>query len=66
MIDFIVTIIILLILGAAISYIVRAKRRGEKCIGCPDAATCAHKGQEGSGCGGCDGGNRDGGDSMYR
>lgn len=40
MTDVIAAIVILLILGAAIAYIVRAKRRGVKCIGCPAGETC--------------------------
>ncbi len=41
------------ILGGAIVYIVRAKKRGVKCIGCPVGGTC---GQKGSSCAGCHGG----------
>ena len=33
--------IILLILGAVIAYIVKAKKQGVKCIGCPNAKRCA-------------------------
>ena len=47
--NIIIVLIVLLILGGAIAYIVREKRRGTKCIGCPDAKTCAKK----SGCNGC-------------
>ena len=36
-----VAIILLMILaGAALSYIVKAKKKGVKCIGCPHADTC--------------------------
>lgn len=31
---------IVLIVGCAVGYLVRAKRRGEKCIGCPYAKQC--------------------------
>ena len=41
--NIIIVLIVLLILGGAIAYIVREKRRGTKCIGCPDAKTCAKK-----------------------
>ncbi len=32
---------ILLIIGAAILYIVKAKKKGRKCIGCPDSSSCS-------------------------
>ena len=38
--DIIVIAIIALIIGAATFYIIRAKRRGAKCIGCPYAKSC--------------------------
>ncbi len=46
-IDYIAIAAILLIVGAAVFYVIRAKRRGEKCVGCPYAKQCAHK------CGSC-------------
>ena len=39
-IDIIVLLIIALVVGGATYYIIRAKRRGARCIGCPDAKTC--------------------------
>ncbi len=39
--------IIALVLGVAIGYIVRSKRRGDVCVGCPYAKQCGGK------CGGC-------------
>ena len=36
-------IIIFLIVGGALAYIIIAKLKGQKCIGCPDAKTCATK-----------------------
>lgn len=39
--DIIVIIAIVLIVGGASFYIIRAKRRGQRCIGCPDAKTCS-------------------------
>lgn len=39
--------ILVILLGAAITYIVRAKKRGVKCIGCPAAGSCSScKGSE--------------------
>jgi len=42
--DILVVLVLLGIVGAAAIYIVKAKRRGVKCIGCPHAEACAHKG----------------------
>ena len=36
-------ILIVLIITGVIVYIVKAKRNGVKCIGCPDAKTCSTK-----------------------
>ncbi|MBQ2729556.1 MAG: FeoB-associated Cys-rich membrane protein [Clostridia bacterium] len=36
----ITVVIIAAILGFAIYYIVRSKKQGRKCIGCPDSASC--------------------------
>lgn len=40
-VDLIVGAIVTLILGLAIAYIVKAKKSGQKCIGCPHSKTCA-------------------------
>ena len=45
--DYIAIAVIALIIGAAVFYIVRARRRGEKCVGCPYAKQCGGK------CGSC-------------
>lgn len=54
MADFIVIAVLLIIVGAAVFYIRKEKKRGVKCIGCPAAAECARRQREGacSGCGG--------------
>ena len=39
-VDYIAIAAIVLIVGAAVFYIVRAKKRGEKCVGCPYAKQC--------------------------
>lgn len=41
--------IILLILGSAVWYIIRQKKKGAKCIGCPSSKTCGKQ------CNGCSG-----------
>ena len=40
MIDFVLIAILFLIVGGIVFYLVRARRRGEKCIGCPYAKMC--------------------------
>lgn len=40
MADVIVVLIILAILTFSICYIVKAKKKGQVCIGCPNAAKC--------------------------
>lgn len=50
MVDVIISILLVLVLGAAITYIVKAKKSGAKCIGCPAECGCSHKHHETSGC----------------
>ncbi len=38
--DYIVIGVILLVIGAAVAYIVKAKKSGKKCIGCPYSDSC--------------------------
>ena len=45
MTNFIVILIVIAIVGAAVAYIIREKKRGVKCIGCPAAATCPNSGK---------------------
>ncbi len=40
--DIIAAAVIVLIVGGAVAYIIRAKKSGQKCIGCPDSKTCSH------------------------
>lgn len=48
MTDFIVVAIIVVVVGLALGYIIHSRKRGIKCIGCPDAKSCSN-------CGGCSG-----------
>ena len=41
--------VLLAILGAAIAYIIREKKKGHKCVGCPYAKECARAKQGGCG-----------------
>jgi len=42
-VDYIAIAAIVLVVGAAVFYIVRAKKRGAKCVGCPYAKQCGDK-----------------------
>ena len=47
MTDVIVLLVVGLVVGGAAGYIYKAKKRGAKCIGCPESCTCS------GGCHGC-------------
>lgn len=49
LIDYVIVGVIVLILGGVIVYLHKAKKKGVKCIGCPDGAKCAGN------CSGCSG-----------
>lgn len=49
---FIAVIVLLLLVGLAVLYIIRAKKSGKRCIGCPDSGQCT--GSCGCCLGGCD------------
>lgn len=49
LIDWIVVAVIVIIIGAVVWYLHRAKKKGVKCIGCPDSGKCSGK------CSGCAG-----------
>jgi len=55
MADLILAAIILIIIGAAIRYIVKAKKSGVKCIGCPASSSCpsCNGGKNSDGCSCC-------------
>ena len=42
--NFILIAVIGLIVGAAVAYIVKAKKSGKKCIGCPYGGSCSGEG----------------------
>ena len=48
MADFIIAGILLIVVGGAVFYIVKAKKNGAKCIGCPASGSCS--GKAGCGC----------------
>ena len=47
--EIIAIVMIALIIGGAVVYIVKAKKSGRKCIGCPDSCSCKYK-DSGKGC----------------
>ncbi len=55
--NIIATIAVFAIIGGALAYIIKSKKNGQKCIGCPHSKTCASK-QKGCGCGNSDNKNK--------
>ena len=53
MADAIIVMIVLAAMAAAIVYIVKAKKRGVKCIGCSAGDTCGSKGNPSATCSAC-------------
>ncbi|WP_289479625.1 FeoB-associated Cys-rich membrane protein [Klebsiella pneumoniae] len=54
MTDLIIGLIVVAVIGAAVVYIIKEKKKGTKCIGCPAAGQCANHGKSGGcscGCG---------------
>lgn len=52
--NIIIVAILLVIVGLAVFYVYRAKKKGKKCIGCPDSGSCSTSKCEGGcncGCG---------------
>ena len=43
MIDFVISLVLILVVGAAVFYIYKSKKSGKKCIGCPYADSCGNK-----------------------
>ena len=40
-VDYLIIAIVLVIVGSALFFVGRAKKKGVKCIGCPDSGTCS-------------------------
>ena len=54
MVDEIIVIsIIVIIIGLALFYIIKAKKSGRKCIGCPNSKTCSMKNKNNLNCDSC-------------
>lgn len=52
MVDFIIAAVLIVVVGAAVRYIVKVKKSGVKCIGCPAEGGCSHNKTSGCGCDG--------------
>ena len=53
MIDFILAAVLLTLVGASVRYVVKAKKSGATCIGCPVDGGCSRNSGTDSGCCGC-------------
>lgn len=51
MTDLIIGAVVVLVVGMALAYIIKEKKKGVRCIGCSHAGTCASKAKSSSGCG---------------
>ncbi|MBQ8807822.1 MAG: FeoB-associated Cys-rich membrane protein [Clostridia bacterium] len=49
--DIIVALVIIIILACSIGYVIKAKKNGVKCIGCPSGKNCTNKGNVANCCG---------------
>lgn len=43
MVNTILAIILVIVIGTAAGYLIRAKKRGVTCIGCPSGCSCSHE-----------------------
>lgn len=60
MTDLIVAGILVVIIGAAVAYLIKAKKSGVKCVGCPAGGNCSDKSKGNSGCScGCHSGTKE-------
>lgn len=49
----IATVLLLAVLGGAVAYIVKARKKGQKCIGCPGGCSCCPSQGEKNSCCSC-------------
>ncbi|MBQ8200160.1 MAG: FeoB-associated Cys-rich membrane protein [Clostridia bacterium] len=50
MTDIIIVLVLLVVIGLAAGYVIKAKKSGSKCIGCPEGS-CPHRGTSQCSCG---------------
>lgn len=53
MVDIIITAILVVMIGAAVRYLVKARQSGAPCIGCPAGCSCSQKSNGTSSACGC-------------
>lgn len=46
MTNFMVIVVLAIVIGAAIAYIVKEKKKGVRCVGCPYGGTCGKQGTD--------------------
>ncbi len=51
MVNMVIIGVLLVLVGLAVSYIVKAKKSGVKCIGCPHAKNCSANSMKHTSCG---------------
>lgn len=51
--NIIATVVLIAVLGGAIAYIVKSKKNGKKCIGCPGGCSCDTKQNSCGSCSSC-------------
>ena len=53
MVNIIIAVVLLAIVGLASAYVIKAKKSGRKCIGCPSSCRCGKNDSSCAGCPGC-------------
>ena len=48
--NIILIVVLLAIIGLALGYVIKAKKSGKKCIGCPDGCSCSSGSCQSCGC----------------
>ena len=48
--NFIIVVILVIIIGSAVGYIIKEKKKGTKCIGCSHAGTCQKRNDKNNTC----------------
>jgi hypothetical protein len=50
LVNIVATLVVVAILGGAVAYIIKSKKSGVKCIGCPSGGCCPSAKNGGCGC----------------
>jgi len=49
--DIVIILVLIMVLALSITYIIKAKKSGAKCIGCPSSKECGSNNNTSCGCG---------------